>query len=159
MSHRMRAATNADADAVRELVFGVLHEHGLKPDSATTDADLADLEGHYIRRGGSFDVLLDDAGKVIASVGLCRIGPGVCELRKMYLDPRHRGKGLGRLLLDHALRRAAELGFKRVELETSTKLETARRLYERYGFKPFHKDHVAARCDLTMFLDLAASQS
>jgi putative acetyltransferase len=151
----IRPATNNDCDAVRTLVFEVLAEHGLKPSPADTDADLGDLERHYLRRGGAFDVLLDDAGAIIGSVGVYPLAPDTCELRKMYLDSRHRGRGLGRLLLDHALRRAAELGFTRVELETSTKLETARKLYERYGFKPFRKEHVAERCDLTMFLELA----
>jgi putative acetyltransferase len=135
-------------------VFGVLAEYGLEPSPSDTDADLDDIERHYVRAGGAFDVLLDDAGRIIGSVGVYPLGPGACELRKMYLDARHRGRGLGRLLLDHALRRAAELGFTRVELETSTRLDAARKLYERYGFKPFRKAHVAARCDLTMYLEL-----
>jgi len=148
----IRAATNADRDAVRALVFRVLAEHGLTPDPTGTDADLDDIEREY--RGGAFDVLLDDVGEIVGTVGLYRIDAITCELRKMYLDPSHRGRGLGRALLEHALSRAAAIGFRRVELETSSKLPVALAMYERYGFRSFRKDHVACRCDITLCMEL-----
>ena len=51
----VRPATNADAQAVRGLVFAALREHGLAPDPAGTDADLDDVESCYARAGGPFD--------------------------------------------------------------------------------------------------------
>ncbi len=112
----LRPATNADAEAVRGLVFAVLREHGFVPDPGGTDADLYDLEASYARAGGSFDLLIDAAGAVVGTVGLMPAGRGRCELRKMYLAPRHRGRGLGKRLVRHALARARQFGFRRVEL-------------------------------------------
>src|SRR5688500_8964550 len=122
---QLRAATNADGEAVRGLVFAVLREHGLTPDPAGTDADLHDLEASYTRAGGSFDVLVDGAGAVIGTVGLTPHGEGCCEMRKMYLSAAHRGRGLGKRLVRCALERARQLGFRRVELETMNVLKTA----------------------------------
>lgn len=149
---RIRPATNADSAAVKALVFGVLTEYGLRPAPDSTDADLDDLEGHY--RGGGFSVLEAEDGTIVGSVGICALSPGVCELRKMYLSGKFRGRGLGRQLLDHGLAEARRLGFRRVVLETASVLKEAIRLYERYGFRPYQPDHMAARCDQAYCLDL-----
>ncbi|MBT8493009.1 MAG: GNAT family N-acetyltransferase, partial [Deltaproteobacteria bacterium] len=77
-----------------------------------------------------------------------------CELRKMYLDSAMRGRGLGKRLLEHALSRARELGFRVVELETAAPLESAIALYQRYGFRPLEEAPSTPRCDQMMVLDL-----
>jgi putative acetyltransferase len=153
----LRPATDTDGQAVRELVFAILREHGLTPDPTGTDSDLYDLESRYHRAGGFFEVLVDAGGAVVGTVGAIPLGGGRCELRKMYLAPAHRGRGLGKRLLRQALSRARELGFSRVELETSSVLRTAIRLYESFGFRPFVPDHMCCapdRADLAYFLEL-----
>ena len=76
---------------------------------------------------------------------------------KMYLAPEARGCGWGRRLLEHALARAAELGFRRVVLETASVLQAAIALYERDGFQRYTSSHLAARCDAAYFLDLPSN--
>ncbi|SKA94291.1 putative acetyltransferase [Prosthecobacter debontii] len=152
--YTLRPATNADCEAVRAVVLSVLAEYGLQADLSTTDADLFDLEGHYAQRGGCFEVVVDPNGKIIASVGLQPQGEGLCELRKMYLLPQHRGRGIGRTLLDHALQRARELGFREIHLETASVLKEATAMYERAGFQPYQPEHCSARCDLAYRLML-----
>lgn len=150
---RIRTASNADSAAVKALVFGVLSEYGLPPDPAATDADLDDIEGFYFRRGGSFSVL-EAGGNIIGSVGICPVGGGIGELRKMYLSNKHRGVGLGRKLLDHGLAEARRLGLRRVVLETAWVLKEAIRLYQGYGFQPYKPEHLVPRCDQAFYLDL-----
>jgi putative acetyltransferase len=151
---RLRSASNDDAEAIRSVVFPVLREFGLLPDPEGTDADLADLESSYLRSGGSFDVLLDPSGQIVGTVGLFPLEQGRCELRKMYLAAAYRGQGLGKRMLQHALQRARELGFRRVELETVSVLEVAGRMYRSFGFRPFTPGHLSARCDGAYYLDL-----
>ena len=122
MQLTLRRATNRDREAIEALVFGVLEEYGLKPDPGATDSDLKDIELSYIARGGVFDVLTDESGQVVGSVGLFPVSSSVCELRKMYLAAPARGFGYGKRLLGHALDRARELGFGRVVLETASVL-------------------------------------
>jgi putative acetyltransferase len=150
----LRPATNADAEAVRALVFSILADYGLRPDPASTDKDLEDIEGSYFGRGGRFDVLTTRQGEVVGSVGLYPTDPGVCELRKMYLRADQRGKGWGKKLLEFSLEQARTLGFGRMTLETAKVLVEAIRLYEAYGFRPYLAEHMSARCDATYFLDL-----
>lgn len=150
----LRPAVDADAPAVRALVFAALAEHGLRPDPAGTDADLDDLAANYPGRGGDFVVLVDEAGRVIGTCGLYPLGEGEVELRKMYLAPPYRGRGQGKRLLAWALGRARELGFRRIELETAQVLRTAIALYERAGFRRACGQPNAGRCDTRYVLDL-----
>ncbi len=157
MMHQIRAATLADSAAVRSLVFGVLEEYGLRADPENTDADLSDIEANFSGSGGMFDVLTDRHGRMVGTVALYRVDSRVCELRKMYLVRGERGRGLGRILLEHAIRRALELGFERIVLETASVLREAVSLYEKRGFRRYHPQHMVARCDAAYYLDLAGS--
>jgi N-acetylglutamate synthase-like GNAT family acetyltransferase len=148
-----RAATSADGPAVRALVTRVLAEYGLTPEPGGVDRDLDDIEAAYHARGGAFQVV-ESAGQIVGATGLYPMREGVVELRKMYLAPEVRSRGLGRRLLEWALAEARRMGFRRVELETATRLTEALALYRRYGFREVEADHVAARCDLAMALDL-----
>jgi putative acetyltransferase len=150
----LRRANNKDCEAVKSLVFDVLREYGLRPDPAETDADLKDIEWSYFARGGTFVVLEDKDGAIIGAYGLCPLGNQTCELRKMYLHKSHRGKGLGKFLLDSALAQAKKLGFKRITLETASVLKEAIALYESYGFEKYEPEHMSERCDQAYVLEL-----
>ena len=143
----IRPATDADTEQIANLIFSVLRDYGLKPDPETTDSDLSDIEAHYIESGGCFDVLENAEKRIVGTVGIYPMQDGLCELRKMYLSPEEKGKGLGKKLLEHALERAADLGFNRVMLETATELKEAIGLYRKYGFTPYEADHLSERCD------------
>ena len=143
----LRPATNADADAIRALVFGVLREYGLAPSPDDTDADLFDIEASYFARGGRFDVLVAARVNIVGTVGLLPAAPDTVELRKMYLHRQLRGQGHGRQMLEHAIAESRRMGFGRMTLETALVLKEAVALYTRYGFRPCASDPVAARCD------------
>lgn len=151
---QLRRAGTADSPSVRALVNGVLAEFGLRPDPGGTDADLDDLEAAFAARGGDFAVLVDATGAIVGTCGLFPVEPGVVELRKMYLLPAWRGRGQGRRLLEWALTRARELGFRRMTLETASVLQDALALYERHGFTRTGGQLHTCRCDLAYARDL-----
>ena len=143
---KLREATNADIDIVKALVFSVLEEYAIPRGDGSTDADLDDIEANYTRNGGYFTVV-EAGGVIVASMGVLRITTETCELRKMYSVPDVRGRGLGRFLLDLALVKARELGFRRMVLETASPLKEAIALYKKYGFQEYQPDQIADRCD------------
>jgi GNAT superfamily N-acetyltransferase len=57
-----------------------------------------------------------------------------CELKRLYLTPDARGTGVSKLLMDVALHKARELGYREMLLDTLRIMTVARRLYEGYGF-------------------------
>jgi molybdopterin-guanine dinucleotide biosynthesis protein A len=116
------------ADGLRALVADTLREYGFEPDPRL-DPDLDDPGAVY---EALWVALMDDG--VVGSVALRRLGPREVELKRMYLRPRLRGRGVGRKLLQIALAWAREHGIERVALDTTERMEAARHLYEAHGF-------------------------
>ena len=74
-------------------------------------------------------------GRPVGTVALKSWGEGVFELTKMAVTERFQGLGIGRQLLDAAIRRHASLGGKRLYLESNSALGAALALYESAGFE------------------------
>jgi putative acetyltransferase len=151
-SPTIRCANTTDQENIRALIFSVLHEYELDPAPQAGDADLSNLEDYY--QGGLFDVLETNEDGIIGTIGLAKLKGGVCELRRMYLTQKHRGRGYGKRLLKHAVNRARKLGFSRIELETATTLEEALELYKQFGFEPADRADSESRCDQVLALNL-----
>ena len=152
--YAIRPARERDFATVREIVARVLAEYGLDCSPRDTDRDLADLRASYFDRGGMFDVVVAPGGELAGCCGVYPVDDSTCELRKMYLLQEARGRGLGSRLLRRALAFARGSGLRRVELETASVLKEALALYERAGFKPIERTHLASRCDQAFALDL-----
>jgi putative acetyltransferase len=150
----IRPATNDDCAGVQKLVFGILREYDLTIETGGTDADIADIEAHYTRRGGVFEVIEDAGGNLLGTIGLYPLDAETIELRKMYFDRKLRGRGVGKLMLERMIEKAEALGFKRIYLETAGILKEAVALYEKYGFQPTTEGIHSARCDAAYFLEL-----
>ena len=151
---RLRPANNKDCENITNLVYVILREYGLKPDPACTDADIKDIEYTYFCQGGTFFVLETEDSSIIGAYGLYSVEEHTCELRKMYLHKAHRGKGLGKLLMEDALSKAKHLGFERMVLETASVLKEAISLYKSYGFVQYNPQHMSSRCDQAYLLEL-----
>src|SRR5262249_56652739 len=115
-------------DGFRSLVADTLREFGFEPDPEL-DADLDDPGTTY----AALWVALD-GDAVVGSVAVRDLGGGAVELKRMYLRPDQRGRGLGRQLLGVALDWARAHGMRLVRLDTSERMLAAQRLYEASGF-------------------------
>jgi GNAT superfamily N-acetyltransferase len=156
----LRPARRGDQAAVKNLIETILGTYGIALSPTETDADLADLEGYYSLPGSSFDVLIDrSTDGIVGTVALEPHHSADCELRKMYLDSRHRRRGLGKYMLMHTIHRARALGYCRVLAGTTAVLKEAIALYEQFGFKYVDGPRLAARAELTMALQLDAPAS
>lgn len=149
----VRSATNQDSERVQNLVFGVLREYGLEPNLCRTDSDIADIEAAYINRGGIFELLEDENGNLLGTVGLYPISDEKIELRKMYFAKDFRGKGYGKKTLQRMIDKTRSLGYKQLYLETAGVLKEAVGLYKSFGFHETEEKHTP-RCDQAYYLDL-----
>jgi len=87
-----------------------------------------------INRGG-FIFLLKDNDAIIGSAGIYKVNDEEFELIKMYVAPEYRGKKYGEMLLQHCLAKAKEIHASKIILYSNSRLQTAIRMYERFGFK------------------------
>jgi GNAT superfamily N-acetyltransferase len=95
-------------------------------------------------------LLVDDAGAFVGCGALRVIAPGVAEIKRMYLDPSTRGRGLGRLLIEGLLAEARRLGCHEARLDTGWFMTDAQRLYRAAGFvecAPYAESEIPADFD------------
>ncbi len=131
----LRSANSQDMARVRELIERIMRELELPEPAIQALDDLDDVDRNYYRRDGIFELLIDEDDRIIGCIGLRRLDADTAELRRMYVEAGWRGWGLGRLLLAHTLGRAADLGYRRLELSTARCMTRAIGLYEATGFE------------------------
>ncbi len=127
------AALPEDLPAVGRLFVEYVDGLGIDLGFQDFDGELAGLPGRYAPpAGGLWLAWVDD--EPVGCIGLRPLDGDRCELKRLYLRPDHRGGGLGRALVDAALRRADEAGHARVVLDTLPSMVGALALYRSMGF-------------------------
>lgn len=141
----------SDREVAAELIRSVLAEYGLGCEPDLADRDVWRVEEAYWQTGGEFWVV-EQNGQVVGTAGYYPIqrGDRAVEIRKMYLLPQARGKGLGRYLLQALEQAIHQRGYAQIWIETSTLLKEAIQLYETSGYEP-STGVETARCDRVYF--------
>ena len=84
---------------------------------------------------GVFLVVRDDDGRAVGCGGICRFDETRAELKRMYVLPEARGRGLGRRLLVELEEHARFLGYAGIVLETGDRQPESVGLYVSAGFE------------------------
>jgi len=119
------------------------------------DLEILDHPRENVIDRGGFLFLLKDEDTVIGSAGIFKMNDKEYELIKMSVAPEYRGKKFGDMLLEKCIAKAKEIKASRIILFSNSNLQTAIRLYERFGFK--HMEVVNApfeTADIKMELEL-----
>jgi putative acetyltransferase len=127
----IRRSTLASRDAAR-LIAALNAE--LKATFPEPGATHFSLTGAQVGAGdGAFVVAyLDEVAVGCGAVR--RLDEATAELKRMYVDPSARGRGIGRALVEALEREARLLSMTRVVLETGTRLAPAIKLYQAMGY-------------------------
>jgi len=123
-----------DREAVWKLHNDALNTVGAHLGSGDWYDDLHAIESVYLEDGGEFLVGVQD-GHIVAMGALRRTAGDRAGITRMRVALGLQGRGIGQTLLDALHRRAAELGYATLHLDTTVHQTAARRLYERNGYR------------------------
>ena len=112
------------------------------------DEELRHLEGKYGPPGGKL-ILAREDGKAAGCIALKEMDEERCELKRLYVRPAFRGRGLGRELTDRIIAAARELGYREMLLDTLPFLQSAQRIYRAAGFREIEKYNDSPMDDAT----------
>lgn len=73
-------------------------------------------------------------GRAAGCIALKRFDDACCEMKRLYVKPEYRGKRIGNALVERVLSDAREIGYKHMRLDTFPCMESALKMYRRYGF-------------------------
>ncbi|MCI8465770.1 MAG: GNAT family N-acetyltransferase [Lachnospiraceae bacterium] len=97
------------------------------------DEELEHLEEKYGRPEGRLYLAYGD-GALAGCIGLRKIDARNCEMKRLYVRPAFRGKGIGNQLVQRILSDAKEIGYTHMLLDTLPFLEHAVHIYKKLGF-------------------------
>lgn len=98
------------------------------------EEELADLAGKYTPPEGELLVALEGE-EPAGMVAYHRHSRARCEMKRLYVRPQWRGQGVGDLLVEGIIGRAARAGYEEMVLDTLKLMKAAIHLYERAGFR------------------------
>jgi putative acetyltransferase len=142
----LEARTPEDIAHVRRLFRA--YAQWLEADLCFQDfeRELNELPGCYAPPAGRL-LIARVAGEVVGCVGLRPLEPGVCEMKRLWVEPGFAGQGVGRALAEAIIAAARQIGYRRMRLDTlPARMPAAQHLYATLGFReipPYYHNPLA----------------
>jgi len=131
----VQAESPAQMAQVRELFLEYAQSLGFSLCFQNFDKELSDLPGKYAPPDGRL-FLAELEGEPAGCVALRKFAPGICEMKRLYLRPKFRGKGLGRILAELIIAEARNIGYECMRLDTvEPVMRDAVGMYRKLGFR------------------------
>lgn len=143
----IEAAT--DLVAVRELINEYAASLGVDLSFQHIEEELETLPAFYETM-----LIAREPEGIAGCIALRRVDDEICEMKRLYVRPHFRGRGLARALVQAIIDEAKRSGYARMRLDTLPMMRDAMRLYESFGFidiPPYRYNPVAG----TRFMELA----
>ena len=141
-----QAESRVQIAQARELFLEYAQSLGFSLCFQNFDKELAGLPGDYAPPHGRL-LLAEYESQLAACVAMHKWEKDICEMKRLYLRPQFRGKGLGRILADRIISEARQIGFQRMRLDTvEPVMKDAVAMYRVIGFReiaPYRPNPIA----------------
>jgi GNAT superfamily N-acetyltransferase len=129
----IRHAQTTDIPEVRELLREYVAWIDLDLAFQEIDAELAELPGDYAPPDGVL-LVVPEGHRLIATIALRPYDGTICEMKRLFVRPEARGRGLARQLIARLLDEARRIGYTEIRLDTLPMMGDAQALYVNLGF-------------------------
>jgi GNAT superfamily N-acetyltransferase len=141
-----QAESPAQIAQARELFLEYAQSLGVDLCFQNFEQELAGLPGHYAPPSGRL-LLAEYGGQLAGCAALRQWQLGICEMKRLYLRPSFRGKGLGRVIAETIIAEARNAGYQHMRLDTIEPImKDAVEMYRKLGFKeiaPYRANPIA----------------
>jgi putative acetyltransferase len=148
-----QAESPAQIAQARELFLEYAKSLGFSLCFQNFDKELAGLPSDYAPPEGRL-LLVEYEGQLAGCVALHKLESGVGEMKRLYLRPRFRGKGLGRIVAERIIAEGRQIGYELMRLDTvETEMQDAVAMYRKLGFNeiaPYRSNPIAG----AMYMEL-----
>ena len=134
MNSVLPASSDSDIQAVRQLFEQYAASLAIDLSFQNFERELASLPGDYSPPRGALFLSRAD-GSPVGCIGLRPFSESVGELKRLYVVPAFRGRGLARSLVSAAIAAARRIGYSALVLDTLASMQPAIALYESFGFE------------------------
>ena len=132
--HILGADDHVELEHVRQFFRNYAAWLGVNLDYQDFGEEMASLPGAYAAPAGRLFFATFE-GRPAGCVGIRPTSDGVCEMKRLYVEPEMRGNGIGRQLALAAIKAAKALGYRKVMMDTLPAMRIAVKLYRELGFK------------------------
>ena len=130
----IQADSEEDLSQGRELLREYAASLGFDLHFQEFKKEVAGFPGEYSPPDGRF-LLAQQDEKTAGCVAVRKISQGVCEMKRLYVRPEFRKKGVGRKLTEAIIEEARKMGYGHMRLDTVPFMKEAIALYGSLGFK------------------------
>jgi ribosomal protein S18 acetylase RimI-like enzyme len=104
------------------------------------DDELINFPQKYEEPYGTF-VVAKDNDNIVGCVGLKKLDESICEMKRLFVNDKYKGKGIGRKLVEIIIEEAKNKNYKRMRLDTLRTMGNALKIYSKnnfYEIKPYY---------------------
>ncbi|MFX1537785.1 MAG: GNAT family N-acetyltransferase [Promethearchaeota archaeon] len=161
MVRLVKVVTEEQLDQVRRLFKEYTESLGFDLDFQDYEKELAELPGEYSPPDGQL-LLAMEGERIVGCVALRKFSDKICEMKRLYVQPEFRGRGIGKRLAKAIITEARKIGYTSMQLDTVPWMKEAITLYKSLGFKeisPYRYNPIEGALYLELILNECSTKN